>query len=479
MARFEKYSGAQSLPGVRRPQVIADTAVGAETAALGRQIQRSAGQADRLAHLAQKRQQQIDDFERSKAHRQLLAYVRDRQAEELRNLRPGAAGYTEAMLAHLEKGREEALGTLPESVHASFNREFEATHARHAHRFAAREHAEYRAYFRQGFRDLSRLLAAEVSESPGMLDEVRLEGASVLANMPLSAQAKEEALLELDELLATTWVEALPLEEQVVALERELQRRRKPQAGDVGEAGDAGNASGAPSSGKTSEPLSILPDMALKRLHEAAVKQRTTAAATEAERIARKIAVEHGHIDPAEIADNSLLQPHQKAQLIRGLEDSVAKREKDIEALQWVWSSGPEEEGDKTRGELADRAFSYLDDGETDRDELARGLLRMKGVLPGPYALSLRQELASKDPRDVANAHENLARILAINPDAVQASEQGKYLLEAKARWHLLTDHSGFTAEEAAEKLARMNDLEKQAVFEQVPGNGPASHLLG
>lgn len=73
MARLQRFSGTQSLPGVGSPQVVADTAVGVATQGFGRQIRSSAqdfaslaGTAVQTAQVAQdakKRQHQIDEAE--------------------------------------------------------------------------------------------------------------------------------------------------------------------------------------------------------------------------------------------------------------------------------------------------------------------------------------------------------------------------------------------------------------------------------
>ncbi|MDN3720114.1 hypothetical protein QW131_15255 [Roseibium salinum] len=118
MARLEKFSGAQSLPGVGNPQVVADTAVGAATAGFGRQIRQSAdeigGLVDdahkarqaRLARLAREQQEQADRFAVVAAGLKLRRKLTGMQPEEQHKLRPGAIGHTEAMLAKLEKGAQ-------------------------------------------------------------------------------------------------------------------------------------------------------------------------------------------------------------------------------------------------------------------------------------------------------------------------------------------------------------------------------------
>ncbi|POF29594.1 hypothetical protein [Roseibium marinum] len=466
MARLEKYSGAQGLPGVRRPQVIADTAVGSAIAALGGQIQRSAGQAGRLAQLAQRRQQQIDDFEQIKAQRQLRASMTVRQAEELQKLHPGAAGYTEAMLAHLEKGREDALKALPETVHASFNQEFEARRAGYVSGFAAQENAANRTYFRQGGLDVSAQLASDVRENPELLEDAFKEGEAVLAAMPLPPDEKEDALRELDAQLTGAWLETRPPKEQVAVLESELRRREMLAAGDDELQIDE-DLPGVSSSGAGPVRLRGMPDVFLKRLHENAVKKTIATALSESERIADRIAKAHGHFDPGEIENNSVLEPFQKVQLIKSLNHAISEQKENIDAVNRVLFSEPGEDLGPAQSRFVDRAFAYLDDGETDRNALARGILHAKGVLPKPYVNSLKKGLASNDPQEVGNAYENLTQIFAINPNAVREIEQAEGLEEALTKWRLLTDLNGMNVEEAAEKLVTANDPERRADLEQ------------
>ncbi|WP_299817499.1 hypothetical protein [uncultured Roseibium sp.] len=466
MARLEKYSGMQGLPGVRRPQVIADKAVGNAIEALGGQIQRSAGQAGRLAQLAQKRQQQIDDLEQVKAQRQLGASLQARQAEELQTLRPGGAGYTEAMLAHLEKGREEALKTLPESVHTSFNREFETRRAGYVSGFAAEENAANRAYFRQGSLDVSVQLASDVRENPDLLEDAFKEGEAVLAAMPLPPGEKEDALRELDERLTGAWVEARPPKEQVAVLESELRRRELPAASDD-ELQIEEEVSGISRSGEAPIRLRELSDVFLKRLHDNAVKKTITTALAESERIADRIAKAHGQFDPKEIETNSVLEPFQKVQLINRLNHAILEQKVNIDAVNRVLFSETGEELGVDQGSLVDRAFTYLDDGETDRNVLARGILQAKGVLPEPYVNSLKRNLESNDPEEVGSAYENLTQIFAINPNALQDIEHAEGLEESVTKWRLLTDLDGMNAQEAAVKLARTNDPERRVDLAQ------------
>jgi|GEM_PF-3559157 len=479
MARFEKYSGTQGLPGVRRPQAIADTAVGNATVALGGQIQRSAGQIGRLAEVAQRRQQKIDTFEQIKAQHKLQAYVKDRQAEELQNLRPGAVGYTEAMLAHLEKGREDALKDLPESVHVAFNREIEARRAEYADRFAAQEHAESRRYFQQGFSDVSEGLVAGVHENPDRLEDIRREGVAVLDAMPLAQRSKEEALQGLNEKLAEAWIETRPVKDQISALESELRRREAAQlpaeaGGPVSEGVSPETVPGAtraaaqtadvPGSDIAAGHLAVLPDIALKRLHENAVKKRTVGVTAEADRIAGRITDAHGLFDAREIEYNPLLEPHQKLQLISGLNHAMEEQRKNIEAVNWVLSPASPAPGDR---DLAERAFVYLDDGETDRDALARGMLRTKGVVPQSYVRGLRAGLESSDPEEVGKAYDTLSHLFLVSRAFARQEEPDNGLLETEAKWHLLTDLHGLTPDKAAARLAQANDPAQRKILER------------
>ncbi len=96
MARLQKFNGADSLPGVGSPQVVADTAVGEAAAGLGQQIRRLAGAFGDLAETAAQRRRRIEDFQVQMAQREFDARLKERAAEEQQQAQPGGFGFTEA-----------------------------------------------------------------------------------------------------------------------------------------------------------------------------------------------------------------------------------------------------------------------------------------------------------------------------------------------------------------------------------------------
>ncbi len=492
MARLQKFSGTRNLPGVGSPQVVADTAVGAATESFGQQVSRSAGEFGSLAETAlkhkqktaqpadqsgdldlavRKRQQQIDDFEAHQIGRQLRSFLNSKAMEERQRQRPGGAGYTEAMLAHLEKGREKALEELPESARARFQQEFDAERDQYAGSFAAVEAAENEKYFQRGLAEEENQLAAEVRENPLRFDEAYRHAATVLKSAPLPARVKEDAYRRMSGKITEAWLGTRPVDEQISALDAELARRAggqvPPAAKGTGKAGKlhgtAKKTETVPGEdGETAGRLQMLPDVDLKRLHAGALKKKATASAAEAERIAGRIDAAHGLFEAKEIETNSVLEPHQKLHLLNRLTQAAEEQSMNAKAVDWINSAEAGEAMLPGHRELADRAFVYLDDGETDRDALARGILRAKGVLPKTYVKSLRKGLESRDPQEVGRAYENLT---AVAGDGLSADAHGldtDKLQAAQARWSFLRERHGLTSREAAMRLADANNPERR-----------------
>ncbi len=466
MARLQKFSGADSLPGVGNPQVVADTVVGEATAGLGQQIRRSAGAIGDLAETAAQRRRRIEDFQVQMAQREFDAKLKERAAQEQRQAQPGGFGFTEAMMAHLEKSREQALKELPAGSRDAFNRHVEARRDRYINGFAAIEAGENERYFQQGLEKEGNRLATEVREDPDSLADAFEQARTLLRTAPLPAQEKQAAYIKISESLAEAWAETRPPEELLPAIGEEFARRgdeRSPGSGRDLEPVeekilDAGELEDISDQGQVlARRLKLLPGETLSRMQVNAAKSRAATAAGEADRIERRIEASFGQFDKSEIETNGMLEQSQKTRLIGQLEVAKKERFEDLKAADWLLSpeaSVPELQ----RQKMADRAFAFLDDGEIDRDSLARRIVETKGVLPEAYATGLRRATRSSNPEDIQRAYENLARVLALAPQSTLLQGRGGDLVDGFEKWTLLTKRYGLSPEEASVTLARGND---------------------
>ncbi|GAB2183748.1 hypothetical protein LAB1_10570 [Roseibium sp. LAB1] len=467
MARLQKFNGTDSLPGVGSPQVVADTAVGAATAGLGQQIGRSAGAVGDLAEAAAaRRRRQIDDFQVQKAQRELDAKLKEKAAQEQRQAPPGGFGFTEAMMAHLEKSKEQMLKELPERSSPAFDQSVEAQRDRYINGFASIEASENELYFRQGLEEEGARLAAEVRDNPEGLAEAFEQAKTLIRAAPLPAQGKEAAYIKIGETLAEAWAETKPPEELLAAIGDELARREVARSGGSGNAFKPVDEMVAGTGDLDvfsdhrqilAERLKLLPGETLGRMQVNAAKSRAATAAGEADRIASRIETSFGQFDASEIEANDTLEPRQKSRLIGQLDVVKEEHLANIEAANWLFSAEahvPEPQRQKT----ADRAFTFLDDGEIDRDSLARWIVETKGILPDAYASGLRKGTMSSNPEDIKRAYENLAGILALAPQPALLQDRGGDLVVMLEKWTILTKHYGLSPEEASVTLARGND---------------------
>ncbi len=118
------------------------------------------------------------------------------------------------------------------------------------------------------------------------------------------------------------------------------------------------------------------------------------------------------------------------------------------------------EEGDRgpQRQQNADRAFTFLENGEIDRDTLALKIVETKGVVPESYAAALSNGTRSNEPEVILRAYENLAKVLPLAPQSAVLAKRERNLVDRFEKWTLLTKGYGLSSEEAAETLAIGND---------------------
>ncbi|MEQ8782508.1 MAG: hypothetical protein RIE06_22815 [Roseibium album] len=214
MARLEKYTGTQNLPGVRRPGVIADTAVGQATAALGGQIQRTGAQVGQTAELAQRRQLQIDDFQRKKGWLDFEGEFSQKELDAQTNLKPGAVGYTEKMQSQFDTDANAFIESLPESARAQAEVDVKNLRNRYANRFRLTEQKESTRYFQEGIAEGSDQLAKNIRANPNTYDEALEQGRSLINESGLPSIEKAAALKSWERMASLAWVETLPATER-------------------------------------------------------------------------------------------------------------------------------------------------------------------------------------------------------------------------------------------------------------------------
>lgn len=352
MARLVKFSGTGTLPEVRRPPVVADTAVGAATETLGRQIRQSAGQAGQLGQLLRRRQEQIDRLEVSRAVRQLDAGLKQKETTERQALQPGAAGFTETMLAHFKQDGEQVIVAQPKRLQARLAKDLETQRDLYADRFAALEYAETLKYFRAGIAETAQAQAAEIEQNPGALETALGSIAELVEHSPLPEDERRRLLHTSTDMLVESWAKTLP-PEQVLALLDE---------GSSGDGTDplASQALAFPAGQEMRGKMQGLSSRARARLLGSARDEMAVEEIRESEEIADRIAAEGSGFDPEVIHASRYLAPSRKKHFLDLLDRQVRKEEASLAALDWVQEPAHGDPNSKSDQVFADRAFSRL-----------------------------------------------------------------------------------------------------------------------
>jgi lambda repressor-like predicted transcriptional regulator len=470
LARLLKFSGTGNLPDVRRPPVVADTAVGAATETLGRQIRQSAGQVGRLGQLLRRRQEQIDRLEVNRAVRQLDAGLKQKETAERQALPPGAVGFTETMLAHFKKDGEQVIATQPKRLQARLAKDIETQRDLYANRFAALEYAEALKYFRDGITETVQAKAAEIEQSPGALETALGSISELVEHSPLPEDERRRLLNTSADMLIETWAETLP-PEQVLALLDE---------GNGGEGTDslASQATASPAGQETPSKMQGLSSQARARLSGSARDEMAVAEIRESEEIAERIVAEGRGFDPQVIHASRNLAPSRKKHFLDLLDKQVRKEEDGLAALEWAHNSAPGDPFSKADRMVADSAFRRLTAKGGDPDQIARSLLRNKGLLPDAYAAGLLNQLRSREPDNVRSGFEKLSVASEIDPVSLRSGRSGARLWDELAKWRVLTQSQALGPDEASVKLARMNDpAVRTAVTDQLVSGNQAGRL--
>lgn len=435
---------------MRRPAVVADTAVGQATEAFGRQIQQSARQAGQLGDLLLKRQAEFDALEREVVKARVDARIREKEAEERETLQPGAIGYADTMLSHYAQARQDAIASQPERLQLQLAQDFDERDDHYATRFATGEYHASQRFLRERVDELLQVQTALVSENPSELDDAISKFTTLVDAVTIPGSAKEFIRQAGQNSLVETWIRTLEPHRRLVQLE---ERNRKKEAVDplAGETvGDIAQVRG--------NQVQVLPTATRDRLREEARVEIVLAEHREGEELASRIISEGGGFDPDEVDQNQVLESESKKRLLRLWEKQAAKAEMNQNAVRWSREAATGNPYSGKDRELADHAFRYLRARGGDAKQAAKALLRDKRVLPDTFAEGLMKDMQGTDAAVLQAAYEDLSGVSQIDPGAIRPGAAGIRLQDSLLKWELLTNRFGFSPAEAAKKLAKVND---------------------
>ena len=481
------------MPGVGSPQVVADTAVGVAVAGLGKQIGSSAGEFGDLSQLAIKHRRrnspnaetvavaereknwrrQKNKFERLKATENHDRQVHAKLPEERQKAGPAAVGLSEAMQAFIAANEARTFADLPDDQKEEFGREIASSNQLLAYDIAATEAADSEAYFVQGLQESGEFAVTMIRDKPGRFDVAMSRVVSLIDAAPLPRGTKAAILLQAEGKLAEAWVKSLPLEQQIKGLERLMIEHESDEVTSLSAVGSAasavrstGNASSSGNEVKASsmdfatfvERAQLIDPHTQNRLLAEAKKKQAIATVQEEQRIVALVTENPLAMNPREIHESAFLGALQKGRLLDDLQEQIRQQERNLEAVSWLGVSAAEPTHESSNQELADRAFAYLDDGETDRDALALGMLRNKGVLPDAYLKSLENTLNSSDPAEVGKAFDILPEIGKFDPNVVEGLRGHEQFRSGVEKQDILVNRLGFSLKETSADLAQGND---------------------
>ncbi|MHA7777415.1 hypothetical protein [Roseibium sp. M-1] len=476
MARLEKFSGTQTLPGTRQPQVVADTAVGEATEGFGAQIQKSAGAAAGLAELMQKHRDQVANLEAERTKQQIVAAQKQRESDARKNLAPGAMNLTEAMLASFDEAGKLLLKDQPPSLKDRLAVFLSDKRSEEVQRYAEMEYDERQSYFRTEVSNVFQSLITGVREEPGKFQNAYATMENLVADTPLPGAEKRSLLASGAEGLREAWFKSLPPAEQLQQFadlngtsesdsafaERDL-RKREPIA-------DRSDSSVSAQSGTQGEAkiearglLAALPQNTRVRLEAEAREEMALAAVEESARIAERLETDHRLLDPLDIQESQRISKAQKAGLLDVLEKRARDDQASLAALNSIYLSDASNPFSNLTSRQIEQAYAHLTSRGADPYITAREIYRSCKQVPVGFAVGLRKSLRSMDQSQVGTGFKNLAALARIDPNGVRCGKGGRGLNDAMTKWRVLTEMGGASDLEAAKLLAHANDPERRS----------------
>lgn len=471
MARLQKFSGAQALPGVGNPRVVADTAVGAATAELGPQIGRSVaalgeltatalnhrskktGQAARAEDLTNRK----NAFTGKKAAEHLQTKIRDRLEEPRSWATEAPVPLADEMVSFMKSSADRIWSGLPEEQRLSFDMATKLGEDQLRTEIAFAETSQDKDYFLDGISQTKDLAVETVSRQPDRIDQVFDHYLDLVDTAALPDRLKEQSIQDAGQDLLETWVQAHPAETQIAELSK-LQARKPIEA--------ISNSSPTQNSGSSMEEQTefskradALPEVSRNRLLAAALKQRTESSLVELARIAGRIDGAHEHVDPLEISGNALLGTQARLQLLGRFREAVDARSRQVAALEQLAVAGSGSRSLTGEQGFAHDAFSYLNDGKADPAVLMHGIAVSNFNLPRIAAKALVKTIASENSQDVAQAFRTLS---VLKPDAINDSligAEGAQIRMLLAGGTYLTAEQGLSTEAIGTMFSNANQL--------------------
>lgn len=461
MARFQRFQGTQSLPGVRTPGVVADTAVGAATAQLGRQFGQSAAAVDNLAARARKREKNLKEFEAAKSEERRILEAKAKRAEERQNERSAPTGLSEGMLDFIESTEISARQGASDDTGQGYPNKAGFSKEQLLQDFAADEAADGEAYLLRGIETSKEFAISEIRDKPHSIDQSLARLAALVDIAPLPLAKKEVALRLVTETLAETWLETLPPEDQIAGL-AQLRSKRDAvgettdvEAGATGLQSDQNVQTEAELPALFEARAQLLPPYKQNKLLLEAMKKKAAIGYREEARIASQIAENPFLLDPREIRDNGNLEEGQKTQLLSDQQDQIEEQEKGLEAINLL--SRPENRESDLRKDsgLAERAYKALDTDRFNKDEFVEILVHNKGQVPPSYLAEISHGIRNQDASKVAASFAKLKRLESAAPGRIFRGGANLATQKALEIWNGLAETKGLPEEKAAEWFSK------------------------
>ncbi|MET1411645.1 hypothetical protein ABVF61_05225 [Roseibium sp. HPY-6] len=478
MARLQKFSGSQTLPGVGTPQVIADTAVGSATATLGTQISRSAKDIEDLSAVANRfHAERKDTLERDEAkarsddltlrseiysakkaaeRHQYDVLMRLPSAQDSADpARPESAQISEALLEFMSDNKSRVFADLPEAQKEIFDAETARGEEQLRYGIAATEADLSKSNYLNGVRESVERASDLVGQFPDSIDEALEQHRNLVEITPLPRGLKRQALRDGQEKLLENWISSLPLNDQIEGLTRLVER-----GGGSGEPGydeDAGTRSANRGASQFMERAYQLSSQSRNRLLADALRKKAQKSSLEAQTLVERMSSAEEPFDPEEITRSANLDTHTKLQLLNEYRAALDDRSGKLSAIEWSLSSEPGDGLGHNDQAKADLAYSHLVSGEDDPGTLALGVLRTKGILPRRFENALVRNLQSPHSNEVVRAVEFLSAFERSGSGPAVPADAGDRLRAATLKSNVLQSRFGLEPVETAELLARSN----------------------
>lgn len=483
MARLQKFSGSQTLPGVGTPQVIADTAVGSATAALGTQISRSAKHIEDLSaaaskfHASRKDGAERDEAKANSENRTLRGdiYSAKKAAERHRHevlkrlpsahdltdpARPESAQISEALLEFMSDNKSRVFADLPEAQKEIFDAETARGEEQLRYGIAATEADLSKSNYLNGVRESVELASDLVGQFPDSIDEALEQHRNLVEITPLPRGLKRQALRDGQEKLLENWIGSLPLNDQIEGLARLVER--DAGSGEPGHDADAGTRTVDRGASQFMERAYQLSSQSRNRLLAEALRKKAQQSSLEAQVLVERMASAEEPFDPEEITRSVNLDTHTKLQLLNEYRAALDDRSGKLSAIEWSVSGGPGGGLGHNDQAAADLAYSHLASGEDDPGSLALGVLRTKGILPRRFENALVRNLESPHSNEVVRAVEFLYAFERAGSGPALPADAGDRLKAATLKSNVLQSRFGMAPVETAELLARSNQRQSR-----------------